>query len=68
MQAALDPVPRLSVVDPFLQPVGVIPEPVLLVPSTRKGFTGTLVGDNEGEDGEGEDEDNEEEHGKEVEP
>ena len=68
LQATLDPVPRFSVVHPFLQPTGVIPEPILLVASVRDDLTSALVGDNEGKDGEGEENNDEQEHHEQVEP
>lgn len=68
LQATPDPVPRLSVVNPLLQPVRVIPKPILLIPSIRHNFASALVGDNEGEDGEGEEKNDEDEHDEEVEP
>jgi hypothetical protein len=68
LEAAPDPVPVLAVLHPLLQPVGVVAEPVLLVPSAGDGLAGALVGDDEGEDGEAEEDDDEDEHGDEVEP
>lgn len=61
-QAASDSVPIFVVVDAILEPVGVITEPVLLVASVGKNFSGAFVGDGEGEDGEDEEENDEEEH------
>ena len=68
LEATPNPVPRVGVVHSLLQPVGVIPEPVLLIPSIGKGLTSTFVGDNEGEDGERKGEKDEQEHDQEVEP
>ena len=68
LKAAPDLVPVLGVLDPFLQPVGVIPKPVLLVPSPGDGLPGALIGDDEGEDGEAEEDEDEDEHGEEVDP
>lgn len=65
-QAALDPIPVLSIADSFLQPVRVIPDAVLLIPSVGQNLSGAAVGDGEGEDGEAEPEEYEEEHGAEV--
>ena len=62
LEAAPDPVPVLGVLDPLLQPVGVVPEPVLLVPPPRDGLPGALVCHNEGEDGEAEEDDDESRH------
>lgn len=67
-QAALDPIPILSIADSFLQPVRVITDAVLLIPSIGQNLSGAAVGDGEGEDGEAEPEEYEEEHGAKVEP
>ncbi|ONK69678.1 uncharacterized protein A4U43_C05F25580 [Asparagus officinalis] len=67
-QTAPDLPPILGALDPLLQPVGVVPEPVLLVASPGDNLAGSLVGDDEGEDGEAEEEDDEEEHDEEVDP
>lgn len=67
-QAAPDSVPVFVVVDPILEPVGVIAEAVLFVASVGEGFAGAFVGDGEGEDGEDEEEEDEEEHDEEVNP
>lgn len=68
LEAAPDLGPILGVLDPPLQPGGVLPEAVLLVPPSGDGPPGAAVGDDEGEDGEGEEEDDEEEERDEVEP
>ena len=68
MQAAFDLVPVLGVVDPLLEPVGVVSEAVLLVAAVGDDLSGTLVGDGEGEDGEDSEEEDEEEHDEQVEP
>lgn len=68
LQATLNLVPVLGVVDPVLKPVGVISELVLLVAAVGEDLSGALVGDGEGEDGEDGEEENKEEHDKEVDP
>lgn len=68
LQAAPDLTPVSVVVDALLEPVGVVPEAVLLVSPARDDLAGAGVGDDEGEDGEAEEEDDEEEHDEEVEP
>ena len=68
LEAAADLGPVLRVLDPPLQPGGVIPEAVLLVPPAGDDPPGALFGDDEGEDGEGEEEQDEEEEREEVEP
>ncbi|KAM0988016.1 hypothetical protein ACFX13_012245 [Malus domestica] len=55
-------------VNPFLEPLRLVPEPVLLVPFPGKYFSGAFVGDSEGEDGDCEDDHDEEEHDEEVDP
>jgi len=67
-QTALDPVPILIAVDSPLQPIRVIADVVLFIPSIRQNLAGAAVRDGEREDGEAEAEENEEEHGAEVEP
>lgn len=67
-KATLDLIPVLGAVDPLLQPVRIVPKPVLLVPFLGKHFAGAFVGDGEGEDGESEQDDDEEEHDEEVDP
>lgn len=67
-KTALDLVPVLVVVNPLLQPIGVISKPILLVTLAGESFPGALVGDDEGEDREGEEDDDEEEHCAKVEP
>lgn len=62
LQTALDPVPVLGVVNPLLQPIGVIPEPILLIPLPRQNLSGTLVSDHKGEDGEAEEKHDQEKH------
>jgi hypothetical protein len=62
----LGPIPR--VLDPLLQPGGVVPEAVLLVPPAEDDPPDAAVGDDEGEDGECEEEHDEEEEREEVEP
>ena len=63
--AVLDAAPDLGpipvVLDPPLQPGGVVPEAVLLVPPAGDDPPGAAVGDDEGEDGECEEEHDEEE-------
>lgn len=68
LQATLNLVPVLGVVDPVLKPVGVISELVLLVAAVGEDLSGALVGDGEGEDGEDGEEENKEEHDKKVDP
>lgn len=67
-QTGLDLIPVLCAVDPLLQPVGVVSQPILLVPFFRKDLSGPLVGDDKGEDGEAKKEDYEEEHHHQVDP
>ena len=61
LEAAADLGPVLRVLDPPLQPGGVVPEAVLLVPPAGDDPPGAAVGDDEGEYGEGEEEQDEEE-------
>lgn len=68
MQATTDPVPRLSVINLLLQPIRVIPKPILFIPSIRNNFTSALVGNDESENGEGEEKNDEDKHDEEVEP
>jgi len=68
LETAPNSSPGVSVVHSVLKPVGVVTEPVLLVASVGKDLTGTLVGDNEGEDGEAKNKEYEQEHDEEVEP
>jgi hypothetical protein len=68
VQAALDLVPVLVVVDPLLEPVGVVSEAVLLVAAAGDDLSGALVGDGEGEDSEDGEEEDEEEHDEQIEP
>lgn len=51
-----------------MQPIRVVPQPVLLVPPPRNDFSGALISDNKREDGETKDNDDEKEHDDEVEP
>lgn len=67
-ETALDFFPVLAVVNPILEPIGVIAELVLLVALAGDGVAGAFVGDDEGEDSEGEEDDDEKEHDEEVEP
>lgn len=66
--AALDPVPRLVVPDPVLQPTGVVADPVLPVPGPGHGGGGTPVGDGEREGGGHEHADEDHEDGHDVRP
>lgn len=68
LKTTLNSVPGLSVVHSLLQPVRVIAEPILLIPSVGQRFACAFVGDNEGKDGEGEDENDEQEHDQQVDP
>jgi len=67
-QATLDLIPVLIISHSLLQPVGVITETVLLVPSLRHHFAGAFVGDNESEDGEAEEDEDQDEHDEQVDP
>ena len=67
-EAALDAPPRLRLGDPRLQPAGVVPEAVLLVPAAGHGASRATVGDHECEHGEREDGDDEQEHEHHVGP
>lgn len=67
-QATLNLIPILSIANPLLQPIGVITEPILLIPTTRHDLPCALVGDSEGEDGENREKKNEEEHYEKVTP
>lgn len=53
-QATLDLAPVLTVIDPLLQPIRVIPQSILLVSSPRNNLSNALVGDDECEDCEAE--------------
>ena len=66
LEAAADLGPVLRVLDPPLQPGGVVPEAVLLVPPAGDDPPGAAVGDDEGEYGEGEEEQDEEEEPEEA--
>lgn len=66
--AALDPLPRLVVRDPVLQPAGVVPDPVLPVPGPGHGGGGAPVGDGERERGGHEHADEDHEDGNDVHP
>jgi len=50
-QATFNLIPILSTGHPFLQPMRVIPKPVLLIPFPGQSLTGTLVCDDKSEDG-----------------
>lgn len=50
------------VVDPFLQPIGVIPKPVFLVTFTGNRLAGALVGHNKRENREAEEQQDQQEH------
>jgi len=67
-QTTPDPFPILSIVDTFLQPIRVIGDMILFIPSIRYNLTGAAVCDCESEDCETEAEENEEEHSEEVKP
>lgn len=68
LQTTLNLVPIIDTINAVLQPIGVIPKAVLLIPLTRQGLASTFVGDNKGKDGEAKEEENKEEHDKKVNP
>lgn len=68
MQATLNLVPILGIANPLLQPIGVITEPVLLIPTIGHGLPSTLVGNSKDKDGKDEEKNYEEEHDQKVEP
>lgn len=67
-QTALDPIPILNIGDSFLQPIRVIADVILSIPSIRQNLSGAAICDGESEDGEAETEEYEEEHCAEVKP
>lgn len=62
LQATPDLPPILAVVHSLLQPIRVVPQLVLFVPSIGHDFARAFVGDNEGEDCEAKEEHDEQEH------
>lgn len=67
-QTTPNTIPVLRVINSFLQPVRVITQLILLIPTITHNFPGTFVGDNEGEDSEAEEYKYEQEHDDEVDP
>jgi len=67
-QTTPDLFPVLGAINSLLQPVGVVPQPVLLVSSARDDFSGTLVGDDESEDSEAKQYDDQEKHDQQIGP
>lgn len=66
--AALDPVPRLVILDPGTQPLRVVPDPVVPVAGAGHGGGDAPVGDDEHEGGDEEHADDEQKHGGRVGP
>lgn len=67
-QTTPDPFPIFSIGDTFLQPIGVIADMILLIPSIGYNLAGATVSDGECEDCERESEENEKEHREQVKP
>lgn len=67
-QTTLNLVPILSIIHSLLQPVWVISQSVLLIPSSGQGLTGSFVGHDEGHDGEAKQDHNQQEHHNQVDP
>lgn len=68
LETAPDPPPVVVIIHPPQEPMRVVAEPILLVPSPGDDRPRALVGDDEGEHGEAEEEEDEHEHDEEVDP
>ena len=68
LQATPDLIPILITINPLLQPIRIIPQPVLLIPPAGNSLAGAGICHHKGENGETEEDHDEDEHDEEVDP